>query len=64
MTGMRTPRAAAVTAALLITATLLAGCGSDGKGAPVWTVEPSGGTATPGATAGATPGTAVPTATA
>jgi hypothetical protein len=64
MTGMTAPRAAGGTAALLITATLLAGCGSDGKGAPVWTVEPSGGTATPGATAGATPGTAVPTATA
>jgi hypothetical protein len=64
MTGMTVSRVAGATAAALLAATLLAGCGSDGRGAPVWTVEPSGGTASPGTTPGATPGTAAPSATA
>ena len=57
MTVSRRTGAAAVA---LLAATLLAGCGNEGKGSPAWTVEPSGGSASPGAT---TAGTAAPSAT-
>jgi hypothetical protein len=60
MTGMRVSRGTRVAAVAVLAAALLAGCSSDGKSAPVWTVEPGGGSAAPGAT----PGTATPSATA
>ena len=57
MTVSRRTGAAAVA---LLAATLLAGCGNESKGSPAWTVEPTGGSASPGAT---TTGTASPSAT-
>lgn len=57
MTASRRTGAAAVA---LLAATLVAGCGNDSKGSPAWTVEPSGGSAS----AGATPATPSATATA
>ena len=57
MTVSRRTGAAAVA---LLAAALLAGCGNESKGSPAWTVEPTGGSASPGAT---TTGTASPSAT-
>lgn len=55
MTGITAPGRMGIAAVVLLTAGLLAGCSSDGKGAPAWTAEPGSGPA-----GGAAPGSAGP----
>jgi hypothetical protein len=59
MTGITASGRKGIAAVVLLTAGLMAGCGSDGKGAPAWTAEPG----TSPATAPAS-GSAAPSATA
>ncbi|WP_395404529.1 hypothetical protein ACHMXB_08835 [Arthrobacter sp. UC242_113] len=59
MTGITASGRIGIAAAMLLTAGLMAGCSSDGKGAPVWTAEPGTTPAT-----GAASGSASPTASA
>ncbi|GAB15945.1 hypothetical protein ARGLB_096_00160 [Arthrobacter globiformis NBRC 12137] len=59
MTGITASGRKGIAAVVLLTAGLMAGCSSDGKGAPAWTAEPGTGPAT-----GAASGSAAPSATA
>ena len=42
MTGITASGRKGIAAVVLLTAGLMAGCSSDGKGAPAWTAEPGG----------------------
>jgi len=61
MTGITPSRGVSIATVALLAAGLMAGCSSDGKGAPAWTAEPGSSGATPGATGGTS--TPSPTAT-
>ena len=55
MTGITASGRTAIAAVVLLTAGLLAGCSSDGKGAPAWTAEPGTSPASGAATGSADP---------